>query len=1532
MIERLLDGIYKTVAPRRALQRMQARKIMREYDAARPNRMNAYNDPKNHSADVEQQGPFGADALRAWARKLVRDNAYAFGIVDTIVSSVIGEGIKVESMCDGYRGIEEDEVNDYRNSVWQEWCENCELTGQFNFDQLQMICQREMCEAGEVLVHLVTLPSKRHNGIYRPVPFALELIEADRLASDRDTYQIMRDREGLKIVRGVEMDHNGTPLAYWIYPAHPDSGYAYETTPIRIPANKIIHLYKRDRIGQSRGVTWFAPAIESLRTMGVYLENELQASAVASCFTMAIKTDGDPTGGLLPPSYESGNTSDPAGNQYDYLQAGMIMRLRPNESVESVNPTRPNTGAGAWINTILRQVAVGVGLSYETVARDYSQTNYSSNRASQLEDRRRFRRWQTYLCGDLLQPVWDEFFNHCAMIDKRLFPTMAELLDNRRKFSRVEFQPPRWEWVDPSTEQSSSEASIKAFQSTYQDELSGRGANWKRVFEQRAREEKMLKKLGLTSPAGQEQADAASKMQTSEAAMVSAEASSEPKESTEKIEVQKPQPEPPIKKKDVERKVGTCGQDNDGTFGTGNTCAVGSGRGGKDGTGGKAKSSSSSKTSKGSKFRNPFADGDGDGITDNALIGVQADDVPPPPKIPTLPNLDSEEQESQDNFNAAIEANPDEEADRYREMVYAKKDPDKPLLHKSFNTDDAKYLNPKYDKKNPAAMAKHNLPSHAAANAAAKRAFERDLDVKLKSGEMKKGDRILVTMGGVAAGKGYAVEQKFNDQADSIGSVWDTAGEQNGTELEWAIEQAMERGLNVEFVYVHTDPLDHAFAGMEGFFSRAKEKGRTPTSQVFGQSYKIGAENFNAGQKKYADNPNVKWTVLDNPNPKPSDGSEPKKARTLTSVPVDEVPDPKLLQETFEKEVEARDLPQYIKDAAMSGHRIFGDQKFEEQLNRELQSCRNMVIRAALDNLNNALTRSPNPCGTGEGGLFTAGNYCATGNPNQGAGKHTGKPHPSQAKPVNLREKPLGKGVDRAGVKYMEGEWEVPKQLNKKPSVFEVVSYLDRENAERGSLEYEIPPEGAKNAKEAAEVEKRNDEKADLISDATTAEIMWALENAPEGESGEGWYERQMEGAMDVMYELYPEMKGNLKDEMAFKSILAVTSNGQEVIDNFKLADKLYQEYLETGQFPTKFSEGGKQAKSMKDSMKVMNHLYANYTSQEVFDFLGAEMTFGELAKEAKALGLPIEALSGENVDTVVTGSVIFGPKLGSFYNNLNGNFDSTTMDLWFARTMGRIQGVATKVDPEGVRQTAKDLKEEILWAAEQGVGTLLPETFDPKTKVGQKKLKAMKAAGGGKATTGDAANDQYNRLFNEKTMYSQAEVISWLDDAIANPEAAADNEELLTWINNRRKEFGASRSYKYNRDGSQKFEKDRGPDDPRISEKTGKQLSVKPEYSSYVEKTNLNRRSKTLYEKLVPIKAAPAGGGERNFYRDVMKKTQEKLAARGINMNAADMQAVLWYNEKRLYTKFGYAGKGSNTVDYLDAALGLKKKRKKKK
>jgi hypothetical protein len=61
--------------------------------------------------------------------------------------------------------------------------------------------------------------------------------------------------------------------------------------------------------------------------------------------------------------------------------------------------------------------------------------------------------------------------------------------------------PPTWEWVDVSAEQQSSEAAIKANQSTLQIECGAKGLNYKHVLYQRAKEEALARKLGLSTPA-----------------------------------------------------------------------------------------------------------------------------------------------------------------------------------------------------------------------------------------------------------------------------------------------------------------------------------------------------------------------------------------------------------------------------------------------------------------------------------------------------------------------------------------------------------------------------------------------------------------------------------------------------------------------------------------------------------------------------------------------------------------------------------------------------------------------------------------------------------------------------------------------------------------------------------------------------------------------------------------------------------------------------------------------------------------------
>lgn len=496
----ILDRTIAWFSPSAGLRRAQARNVLkRAFQGAESSRLTNNKKPKNTAADAELLGPFGADAVRAWARALVRDNAYAWNVVDTIVSNVVGAGITAQSVYETPEGDDIEDVNDVRDKLFSDWCEVCDVNGRMTFSEIQSLAMREIVEAGEVLIRLVRTPGKTYRGITRPVPLALEMIEADRLALERDTYKTGYAPDSKnRIIRGVELDELGKPVAYWIYPQHPSTPYTVgNQIPIRVPANEILHLYRCDRVGQTRGVSWFAPAMQSLRDLGVYLDNELQASAVAACFTVAIKSD-TPTGSLANPEGE--DSVDENGNSLEYLEPGMVARIRSNESIETINPGRPNNGADVFTQLIMRAVAAGTGTSYEAISKDFSKTSYSSSRTSKLEDRPRYKRWQNYLLNHLCQPIWDEFCDAAARESIKGFPTSTELLEDRRTAAPVEWQLPEWEWVDPMSEQQAAVSSLDRYMSTYQDELGARGRSWRSTYYQAAKERRLRLKLGLLLP------------------------------------------------------------------------------------------------------------------------------------------------------------------------------------------------------------------------------------------------------------------------------------------------------------------------------------------------------------------------------------------------------------------------------------------------------------------------------------------------------------------------------------------------------------------------------------------------------------------------------------------------------------------------------------------------------------------------------------------------------------------------------------------------------------------------------------------------------------------------------------------------------------------------------------------------------------------------------------------------------------------------------------------------------------------------
>lgn len=278
------------------------------------------------------------------------------------------------------------------------------------------------------------------------------------------------------------------------------------------------------------------------------------------------------------------------------------------------------------------------------------------------------------------------------------------------------------------------------------------------------------------------------------------------------------------------------------------------------------------------------------GLAKAARVGVPAHVVPPPPdKIERLPNLTETERYHEDAFAKMFEQNPDGFADRIIGEMQAGRLGDAPNI---FATDEAKMMydpwrgqstmgpngKPILTDQTKAFRATMNTALHQTANASMKRAFVRYLD-EVVSKQPSEQRHVLVTAGGVAAGKGHALKNigHMNDLQHSASAVWDSAGEQNSTELDWVADLCRDRGIKMTAVFVNANPQEVWATPHGGVIERANDKGRMVDARAFADSYTHGAKNFQRFVDNNRDNPNVATAIIDNPR-----GSAPQQ---LPSIP-----------------------------------------------------------------------------------------------------------------------------------------------------------------------------------------------------------------------------------------------------------------------------------------------------------------------------------------------------------------------------------------------------------------------------------------------------------------------------------------------------------------------------------------------------------------------------------------------------------------------------------------------------------------------
>ena len=223
-------------------------------------------------------------------------------------------------------------------------------------------------------------------------------------------------------------------------------------------------------------------------------------------------------------------------------------------------------------------------------------------------------------------------------------------------------------------------------------------------------------------------------------------------------------------------------------------------------------------------------------------------------------------------------------------------------------------------------------------------------------------------------------------------------------------------------------------------------------------------------------------------------------------------------------------------------------------------------------------------------------------------------------------------------------------------------------------------------------------ENKEIISDMLAQEALVALEKDA---NAIGWYDRKIKAAKKVMGLVEPRIMASPESEARFDFGLAVTSNGQAVVDNFEMATKIFRYHEKNGRFPEtkkEFDQGGERNAAMLAAFNFHNAYERSGQNQPIREFLNEDYTVKELSKFALDFNAQVgfEAIkvpTSEGADVEVKASYILGPKIGQgFYQNIRGNYDPLTMDIWWMRMWNRAVGRPFKsVLDDDVRNDRRD-------------------------------------------------------------------------------------------------------------------------------------------------------------------------------------------------------------------------------------------------
>ncbi len=497
--ENWIDRIFEYVAPDVALQRRRSRVALAMTGGYVGGRKNRRSMSGWHVTNNDADGDILPDleTLRERSRDLIRNNPLASGAINTKVTNVVGTGLKLQSWIDHqFLGMTEEQAAEWEATAEREfelWAksQNCDVTRMQNFYGIQELAFRSTLANGDSFVLLPYVP--RVGSVY---DLRIQLVEADRVCNPD------RKMDTPELSGGVEKDQYGAPVAYYILTVHPGSiAGSMVRKWEKIPAfgdktgrRNVLHLMKKERIGQTRGVPDLAPVTEMIRQLGEYTEAEVDAAVVSSLFTVFVKTEtGDGLDNMEPVSETGGKKSD---KDFKMGPAAML-DLMPGEDVVFADPKRPNVAFDPFVMAVLRQIGVALELPFEILVKHFT-ASYSAARAAMLEAWKFFKARREWLADYLCQPVYEAWMWEAVARGRLNAPGFFSDPAIRAAYLGAKWIGPARGQIDELKEVKAAKERVDMGISTLtQESAEYNGSDWEDLHAQRKKEVAMRREAGL---------------------------------------------------------------------------------------------------------------------------------------------------------------------------------------------------------------------------------------------------------------------------------------------------------------------------------------------------------------------------------------------------------------------------------------------------------------------------------------------------------------------------------------------------------------------------------------------------------------------------------------------------------------------------------------------------------------------------------------------------------------------------------------------------------------------------------------------------------------------------------------------------------------------------------------------------------------------------------------------------------------------------------------------------------------------------